>query len=95
MQGFKANEEKYVESAETIKVLAHPVRLGLVNQLITKGPSNVTSLYEEFELPQSTISQHLAKLRSGNIIKGTRKGLEIYYEVVDDKVRDLVQMIVH
>jgi DNA-binding transcriptional ArsR family regulator len=50
-------------------------------------------MYEEFEMPQSTISQHLAKLKSAKIISGKRKGLEIYYEVVDNRAKSILSML--
>ncbi|GAA3330652.1 hypothetical protein GCM10020331_084090 [Ectobacillus funiculus] len=62
--------------------------------MITNGPTNVTSMYEEFKMPQSTISQHLSKLKSAKkIISGTRKGLEIYYEVVDDRAKSILSTL--
>ncbi|MBO9131493.1 metalloregulator ArsR/SmtB family transcription factor [Bacillus sp. 165] len=82
--------EKYEDIAEVLKVLAHPVRLSLVEILLTKGPTNVTTMYEELQLPQSTISQHLSKLKVARIISGTRKGLEIYYEVVDSRIKTVL-----
>ena len=45
-------------------------------------------------MPQSTISQHLQKLRSVGIIKGNRNGLEISYEVVDERVKDVIKALV-
>ncbi len=84
---------KYENSAEILRILAHPVRLGLIETMITNGPTNVTSMYEEFKMPQSTISQHLSKLKSARIISGTRKGLEIYYEVVDDRAKAILSTL--
>jgi len=43
--------------------------------------------------PQSTISQHLQKLRAAGIIEGRRSGLEIYYSVCNEKVADLINVI--
>ncbi|MGF9965241.1 ArsR/SmtB family transcription factor [Bacillus rhizoplanae] len=82
--------EKYEDIAEILKVLAHPVRLCLVETMLTKGPTNVTTMYEKLGMPQSTISQHLAKLKAAKIVSGTRKGLEIYYEVVDDRTKTIL-----
>ncbi|MFX3623393.1 MAG: ArsR/SmtB family transcription factor [Ectobacillus sp.] len=82
--------EKYEESVEVLKVLAHPVRLGLVETMLAKGPTNVTAMYEEFEMPQSTISQHLAKLKAAKIVSATRKGLEVYYEVIDNRAKSII-----
>ncbi|MFI8708755.1 ArsR/SmtB family transcription factor [Bacillus sp. NPDC077411] len=85
---------KYEDIAEILKVLAHPVRLNLVETLITKGPTNVTTMYEKLGMPQSTVSQHLAKLKAAKIVSGTRKGLEIYYEVVDSRTKMIVANII-
>ncbi|MCP8970795.1 ArsR/SmtB family transcription factor [Ectobacillus ponti] len=83
--------EEFVEGAEILKVLAHPVRLALIKVMLESGPTNVTSLYEGFEMPQSTISQHLAKLKQHRVISGTRNGLEIYYEVVDPRAQSMIE----
>ncbi len=90
----RMNIEKFNDGAEILKVLAHPARIALVKVMIEKGPVNVTALYEELEAPQSTVSQHLAKLRAAKIISGTRKGLEIYYEVKDERVGAILNMLV-
>ncbi|MFP3125758.1 metalloregulator ArsR/SmtB family transcription factor [Ectobacillus funiculus] len=88
------NIEKFNDSAELLKVVAHPVRLALVKFMIDNGPLNVTSLYEEFGMPQSTVSQHLSKLKSVKVISGTRKGLEIYYEVKDKRVETILDAVI-
>ena len=88
------NIEKFNDSADLLKVVAHPVRLALVKFMIENGPLNVTSLYEEFGMPQSTVSQHLSKLKSVKVISGTRKGLEIYYEVKDKRVETILDAII-
>jgi DNA-binding transcriptional ArsR family regulator len=52
---------------------------------------NVTKIQECMELPQSTISQHLAKLKAAGIISGERNGLEICYSVVDNEIAAMVR----
>ncbi|MEI4830046.1 metalloregulator ArsR/SmtB family transcription factor [Bacillus sp. FJAT-53711] len=86
--------QKYEDIAEVLKVLAHPVRLCLVETMLTKGPTNVTTMYEKLGMPQSTISQHLSKLKAAKVVAGTRKGLEIYYEVVDDRTKTIVANLI-
>ncbi|MDG4655867.1 metalloregulator ArsR/SmtB family transcription factor [Ectobacillus antri] len=87
------DSQEYVEGAEFLKVTAHQVRLGLLNFLLENGPTNVTTLYQEFEMPQSTISQHLAKLKQARIIRGNRKGLEIYYHFFDETMQSRMKTI--
>lgn len=88
------NTERFNDGAEILKVLGHPARMALIKVMMEKGPVNVTSLYEELEAPQSTVSQHLAKLKTAKIISGTRKGLEIYYEVTDERVETILNTVV-
>jgi DNA-binding transcriptional ArsR family regulator len=80
----------YERKAELLKILGHPVRLCIVNGLITKE-CNVTGIQDCLKLPQSTISQHLGILKANGIIKGRRNGLEIIYSVVDEDVIRLVR----
>ncbi len=81
------------EQAEVLKALAHPARLCIVKGLLDRGKSNVTYMQHCMNLPQSTISQHIARLKSSGIIYGTRKGLEIQYEVVSQPAIDIVNAI--
>lgn len=87
------NFKAYEAAAEQLKALAHPVRLCIVKGLIEKQQCNVSYMQECLHLPQSTVSQHLQKLRSLGIVEATRSGLEIYYKVTDEKVLRLVQTL--
>jgi predicted transcriptional regulator len=80
------NMKRYVELADLLKALAHPVRLCIVRHLIEKHGCNVSHMQDCLGAPQSTISQHLQKLRMAGIIKGTRNGLEVNYQVCDQHV---------
>jgi ArsR family transcriptional regulator len=42
---------------------------------------------------QPTTSQHLARLKSAGIVKGIRKGNEINYELVNEKVEQLIKIL--
>ncbi|MHC1721098.1 MAG: ArsR/SmtB family transcription factor [Clostridiaceae bacterium] len=83
----------YSEAAELLKVLAHPVRLCIVRGLIENGCCNVTYMQSCLNAPQSTISQHLQKLRAAGIVEGKRNGLEIFYRVCNEKVADLIKVL--
>jgi predicted transcriptional regulator len=87
------NTKHYTELAEVLKALAHPVRLCIVHHLIEKGGCNVGHMQDCLKAPQSTISQHLQKLRLAGIIKGTRNGLEVNYQVCDQRVVKLIGML--
>jgi len=83
----------YSSTAELLKALGHPVRLCIVRGLLQKEHCNVTYMQDCLDLPQSTVSQHLQKLRSAGIVKAERKGLEIYYTIADERVKRLVTLL--
>lgn len=91
--GMDNNYTKYNATAEMLKVLAHPVRLCIVNGLIEKGECNVSYMQECLGTPQSTVSQHLQKLKSAGIIEGRRNGLEIYYKVSNKKLGEIIHLL--
>lgn len=89
------NYNKYSNAAEMLKIIAHPVRLCIIKGLLEKGECNVSYMQSCLGTPQSTVSQHLQKLRTAGIIEGRRSGLEIYYKVSNEKVAALVKLLFH
>jgi ArsR family transcriptional regulator len=88
-------QKKLLEiKAEILKAMAHPVRLCIVRNLIETGGSNVSNMQSCLLQPQSTISQHLSKLKAAGIIEGRRKGTEITYMVVNDEAKDLACLLI-
>ncbi|WP_379136305.1 ArsR/SmtB family transcription factor [Paenibacillus sp. sgz500958] len=86
------NFKAYNQTADILKALAHPVRLCILRGLIEKGSCNVSFMQDCLDLPQSTVSQHLQKLRSLGIVETERNGLEIIYSVKDEKIKQLIQL---
>ena len=86
------NKSKFIQKSELLKALAHPTRLCIVKGLIEKE-SNVTTIQECLDLPQSTVSQHLFKLKAAGIIKGEREGLKISYQVINEEVRRIIKIL--
>ena len=91
---MEGNYNKYIDYAELLKALAHPVRLCIVSGLLEKGCCNVTHMQNCLNIPQSTISQHLQKLRAAGILKAERNGLEISYSVADERVKNIILALI-
>lgn len=87
------NIKRYEDASELLKALAHPVRLCIVKGLLEKKECNVTYMQECLGLPQSTVSQHLQKLRSMGIVETERNGLEVLYHVSDKRIKQLVDLL--
>jgi len=80
--------------SEMLTVLAHPVCLQMVHHLLEKKALNVTELQRYFDLTQSTISQHLGKLKSHKTVAYARKGLEVFYRVDDEKIKQILKILI-
>lgn len=71
----------YQEKTELLKALSHPLRLQIVRGLLVSGCRNVRCMEEGTGQSQSTISQHLMRLKAAGVVKCERSGNEVYYEV--------------
>lgn len=93
MEGLEADISLFEDIAELLKILGHPVRLCIVHGLIKKGRCNVSTIYTCLDMPQSTISQHLSKLKQAKIVTVERVGLEMFYTVKNGLVLDLIDTL--
>jgi DNA-binding transcriptional ArsR family regulator len=64
------------------RLLSDKTRLQIVLLLAT-GERNVTSLCEELDLPQPTVSHHLGLLRMNRIIANKRHGKQVIYTLAN------------
>jgi DNA-binding transcriptional ArsR family regulator len=91
---FHMDPNEFERISEILRVLAHPVRLRIVHQLIKKKSLNVSELQQFLSMPQSTVSQHLSKLKTHKVVAYERKGLEVFYRCVDDeKVKQTLKIL--
>ncbi|MEW4369672.1 ArsR/SmtB family transcription factor [Paenibacillus kandeliae] len=81
------------EPANLLKALSHPVRLCIVRGLIRKKKCNVSYMQECLDMPQSTVSQHLQKLRNAGIVATERSGLEVNYVLADERIGPIVHIL--
>jgi ArsR family transcriptional regulator len=83
--------KKVYKTSEVLKALAHPARVCIVSRLRHES-LNVNQMQECLEISQSNVSQHLNVLKRLHVIEGERNGTEIIYSLVDDTVRELVDL---
>ncbi|MDO8685702.1 MAG: metalloregulator ArsR/SmtB family transcription factor [Clostridiales bacterium] len=82
----------YEKKAELLKALAHPHRLCILRGLLENG-CNVSKIQECLNLPQSTISTHLSRLRASGIVEGERRGTEVCYRVSNEDVGNIIRLL--
>lgn len=79
--------------AQLLGLMANPVRLCILTSLCKQGRRNVTGLQECAAVPQSSVSAQLSKLKAAGLVSGERIGTEVYYELSNDEVRAIVELL--
>ena len=85
------------ELAQKYKALSEGTRLRIM-ALLGHGELCVCDLMAVLDLPQSTVSRHLASLRHAGLVRGERRGKWMYYRLVeagDSLTRDLLTLLAH
>lgn len=83
------------ELADVFRLLGEPNRLRLVLACLD-APRNVGELVAELGSSQTLVSHHLRLLRSAHVLRGDRRGREVFYAIDDAHVRDTVRnMVAH
>ncbi|MDZ7822192.1 MAG: metalloregulator ArsR/SmtB family transcription factor [Candidatus Marinimicrobia bacterium] len=67
------------------------MRLCILRGLSKEGSSNVGNIQTCLDIPQATVSQHLAKMKAVGIVKGKRKGTQVIYKLTN--IADIDQLI--
>src|SRR3954453_16783692 len=82
--------EQATRMAAVAKALGDPTRLQLVDVLRRHaGEVCVCELQPLFDIKQSTLSEHLKKLRDAGIVGVERRGLWAYYYVIPESLEEL------
>ncbi len=79
----------YNKSSGIFKALAHPTRLRIL-EILKKGEECVCKIYEELDLEQSNVSQHLKVLRDNDILKTRREGPMIMYRISRPEIISMI-----
>lgn len=80
------NNDKLTEASETLRALAHPLRLKILEFIDQYKTINVNKIYNTMKLEQSITSQHLRILRIAGIVQTNREGKFIHYSIDYEKI---------
>lgn len=75
----------YNKNANIYKILANSTRLEILN-ILKRGETSVEDLLKIIKISKANLSQHLALLRHNGLVYTRRRGLYIYYRIVDPRI---------
>lgn len=78
--------------SETLKAISDPVRRDIL-QMLKGGKKSAGEIAEKFDLTGATVSYHLAKLKSADLIAEQKYKNYIYYELNSSVFEELLTWI--
>ncbi|MGD8240950.1 MAG: metalloregulator ArsR/SmtB family transcription factor [Armatimonadota bacterium] len=78
--------------ADICKALANAKRLELLHAL-RDGEQMVAELQRQTELPQTSVSQHLARLRAVGLVRRRQEGTNVFYALADPRIVDACDLV--
>ena len=85
-------QKKSQQVSNFLKGLASPHRL-IILCLLSEGEKNVGELIEATGLSQTSMSQHLGKLKDEGIVNFRRDHRTLYYAICHDAVKDVMAVL--
>ncbi|QDP01542.1 winged helix-turn-helix transcriptional regulator [Thalassotalea sp. PS06] len=80
------------QAANLLKLIGNEVRLMILCSLI-ENKLTVGQINERIDISQSALSQHLAKLRSDNLVDCEKDGLSVYYHIANPVVIKIIHIL--
>lgn len=84
--------ELLAEAAECLKVMAHPVRLRIVD-ILMQGERPVHEIAALCDLPAHQTCEHLRLLKGQGLLDSRRRGREVFYRLVHPRLPALLTCI--
>ena len=82
--------KEIISFAEIFKMLGNEKRLCILINLCLHGEQTVNDLAKCANGSQSYISQQLGKLRDCKFVESKKEGLQIYYKLVNDDIKNII-----
>ena len=87
--------EEVTRFADMFSAMGTEARLRIMQLLLSAHPEGlvVSEIQEELDIPNSTLSHHLDKLRSENLVKVQRESTFLRYTANTEALRELLQFL--
>jgi DNA-binding transcriptional ArsR family regulator len=72
------------QATETLRAVAHPLRLAIIEMLSDNKQMSVTEIHEALDVEQAVASHHLRIMKDRNIVQVKRDGKSSFYSLTDE-----------
>ncbi len=92
MDKYTKKARQIAQTSHLLKTMAHEQRL-LILCVLGKKDLTVSEIIELTSIPQSTVSQHLQRLRLENLVSYRKSGKNVIYSLSSDLVKNLISTL--
>jgi len=78
--------------ADIFQALAHPTRIAIV-EMLREGEATAGAMLERLGVEQANLSQHLAVLRTKNIVANRKEGNQVFYSIRSPLLFDVLDIM--
>jgi ArsR family transcriptional regulator len=95
MPTARRTSDKVVKYADMFSAMGTEARLRIMQLLLAAHPDGlvVGEIQEELDIPNSTLSHHLDKLRSEDLVKVSRESTFLRYTANTDALQEVLQFL--
>jgi len=89
------SSERVIQYADMFSAMGNEQRLRIMQLLLTAHPEGlvVSEIQDEVEIPNSTLSHHLEKLRTEDLVSVKREGTFLRYTANTEALQELLQFL--
>ncbi|MBZ0293035.1 MAG: metalloregulator ArsR/SmtB family transcription factor [Anaerolineae bacterium] len=85
-------DELNVLHSNICNALGDPKRIQIM-YLLHEAPHHVTAIAEALDVPQPTVSRHLAILKQRGLVTSERDGTSVIYHLANEQIIDVLDMM--
>jgi len=89
------SEDTVVQLADLFRLMGDATRLRIILTCLQE-PISVGDIAERLTLSPSLVSHHLRLLKAARVLRGERRGKQIFYSALDEHIRCVIDdMVAH
>lgn len=91
----KSDRKKLLQAADLMKLLSHPVRLGILCDLMQNGEMSAGDIHvaQSERAGPSQVSQYLAEFRKKKFVKSRKEGQNVFYTFSSPLIESIIALL--
>ena len=88
------NQSFLKNATETLRAIAHPIRIAIIDLLYNSEGMIVTDIYQKLHIEQAIASHHLRILKNKKVVSVQKKGKKSLYSLEDKRFYAIIKTLI-